>query len=62
VDLSYALHAFSYGLFGADLSNALRGRDLSHKGNERSQQEHIERTVRKADLRLEKQAGRGLDR
>lgn len=62
VDLAYALYALSYGLSEADLRAALRSRDLSHKGNERRQQEYVERTVRKAGLLLEKQAGRGMGR
>jgi hypothetical protein len=62
VDLAYALYALSHGVSDADLRSALRGRDLSHKGNERRQQEYIERTVRKAGLLLEKQTGRGLGR
>jgi hypothetical protein len=62
VDLAYALYALSHGVSDADLRNALGSRDLSHKGNERRQQEYIERTVRKADLLLEKQAGRALGR
>jgi hypothetical protein len=62
VDLAYALYALSHGVCEADVRAAVASRDLSHKGNERRQQDYIERTVRKADLLLERQTGRGLGR
>jgi len=62
VDLAYALYALSNGVSEADLRAALASRDLSHKGNERRQQEYIERTIQKAGLLLEKQCSRGLGR
>jgi hypothetical protein len=62
VDLAYALYALSHGATEADLRASLASRDLSHKGNERRQQEYIDRTIRKADGLLEKQAGRGPGR
>lgn len=48
VDLAYALYAMSRGLSEAAIRSALRSRDLSHKGNERRQEDYIERTIRKA--------------
>jgi hypothetical protein len=62
VDLAYAIYALGHGVSDAEIRNALGSRDLSHKGNERRQQEYIERTVSKAALLLEKQCGRGLGR
>jgi hypothetical protein len=62
VDLAYAIYALGHGVSDAEIRNAFGSRDLSHKGNERRQQEYIERTVNKAALLLEKQCGRGLGR
>jgi len=62
VDLAYAIYALGHGVSDAEIRNALGSRDLSHKGNERRQQEYIERTTRKAALLLEKQYGRGPGR
>jgi hypothetical protein len=62
VDLAYALYALSHGVSEADLRAALASRDLSHKGNERRQEDYVERTVRKATLLVGKQYGRGLSR
>ena len=62
VDLAYALYALSHGVSEADLRAALASRDLSHKGNERRQEDYIERTVRKATLLVGRQYGRGLSR
>jgi hypothetical protein len=62
VDLAYAIYALGHNVSDAEIRNALGSRDLSHKGNERRQQEYIERTTRKAALLLEKQCGRGPGR
>jgi len=62
VDLAYAIYALGHGVSDAEIRNALASRDLSHKGNERRQQEYIERTTRKAALLLEKQCGHGPGR
>jgi hypothetical protein len=62
VDLAYAIYALGHAVSDTEIRNALGSRDLSHKGNERRQQEYIERTTRKAALLLEKQCGRGLGR
>ncbi|HEX4167496.1 MAG TPA: RepB family DNA primase [Bryobacteraceae bacterium] len=48
IDLAYAIYALSHGRSEADVEAALRGRDLSHKGNEKRQSEYIERTIKKA--------------
>ena len=62
VDLAYAIYALGHGVSDAGIRNALGSRDLSHKGNQRRQQEYIERTTRKAALLLEKQCSRGPGR
>ena len=61
-DLAYAIYALGHGVSDTEIRNALGSRDLSHKGNERRQQEYIERTTRKAALLLEQQRGRGPGR
>lgn len=48
VDLAYALYALSKGAAESDVRSAIGSRDLSHKGNERRQQEYLDRTLRKA--------------
>ena len=58
IDLAYAVYAVSHGVAERDVTAALRSRDLSHKGNERRQNEYIERTVRKA-LQAIEGLGRG---
>lgn len=60
IDLAYAVYAFAHGLGEADVAAAIRSRDLSHKGNERRQEDYIERTIQKALGAVENQmAGRG---
>ncbi len=59
VDLAYAVYALSRGAAAGDVNAALRSRDLSHKGNERRQNEYVERTIRKALQRIEG-IGRGI--
>jgi hypothetical protein len=48
VDLAYALYALSKGAAESDVRSAIGNRDLSHKGNERRQEEYVDRTIRKA--------------
>src|ERR1700733_11069525 len=43
VDLAYAVYALSHGAGVADVGTAIRSRDLSHKGNERRQNDYIDR-------------------
>jgi hypothetical protein len=62
VDLAYAIYALGHGVSDAEIRNALGSRDLSHKGNERRQQDYIERTMRKAAVLLDKPCGRGPGR
>ena len=52
VDLAYAVYAVARGADVEDVRAALRSRDLSHKGSEKRQNDYIERTVRKAILRV----------
>ncbi len=48
IDLAYAVYAFSHGAATAEVEAAIRSRDLSHKGNERRQNDYVERTIKKA--------------
>ena len=48
VDLAYAVYALSHGVSAAEVQVAIRSRDLSHKGNERRQNDYVERTMKKA--------------
>jgi hypothetical protein len=60
IDLAYAIYAFAHGLGADEISATIRTRDLSHKGNDRRQEEYVERTIRKALGTIERQvAGRG---
>ncbi len=47
-DLAYAVYALSHGASEATVRDALRSRDLRHKGTEKRQAEYVERTVKKA--------------
>jgi RepB DNA-primase from phage plasmid len=48
IDLAFAIYALSHGASTADVESAIRTRDLSHKGSEKRQADHIERTMKKA--------------
>ena len=54
IDLAYAVYAFSHGASAAQVQAAIRSRDLSHKGNERRQNEYVERTINKALATIER--------
>jgi hypothetical protein len=54
IDLAYAVYAFSHGAGTAEVEAAIRSRDLSHKGNERRQNDYVERTIKKALATLER--------
>ena len=41
-------YALSHGASAAEVEVAIRSRDLSHKGNERRQNDYVERTIKKA--------------
>jgi hypothetical protein len=58
IDLAYAVYAISHGVSEAEVSTAIRSRDLSHKGGQKRQDDYVDRTVRKAVGSLE-MAGRG---
>ena len=47
-DLAFAIYALNHDASPEAVSAALRSRDLSHKGNERRQDDYVERTIRKA--------------
>jgi len=53
IDLAYAVYALAHGSNAEQVAASLRSRDLSHKGNERRQNEYIERTIRKARHAIE---------
>src|ERR1017187_6647349 len=48
IDLAYAIYALAHGVPDAQIDDAIRSRDLTHKGNEKRQAEYVERTLRKA--------------
>lgn len=48
VDLAYAVYALSHGINTEEVDSAIRSRDLSHKGNERRQDDYVARTIKKA--------------
>lgn len=48
VDLAYAIYALSRGVQAEQVKAAIRSRDLSHKGDDKRQDEYIARTVNKA--------------
>ncbi len=48
IDLAFAVYAVSHGLAESDIRTAIGNRNLSHKGNERRQEEYVERTLQKA--------------
>lgn len=54
IDLAYAIYAFSHGLTEADVATAIRSRDLSKKGTQKRQAEYVDRTIKKALARAEK--------
>lgn len=53
-DLAYAVFALSRGLTEVEVEAAIRSRDLSHKGNERRQDDYVERTIKKAAAAAER--------
>jgi hypothetical protein len=48
IDLAYAVYALSHGADAGQVETAIRSRDLSHKGNERRQEDYVARTIKKA--------------
>ena len=54
IDLAYAVYALSHGASAVEVAAMIRSRDLSHKGNERRQNEYVERTIKKALATIER--------
>jgi hypothetical protein len=54
IDLAYAVYALAHGVQQAQVEAAIRSRDLSHKGNDRRQNEYVERTIKKALAALDR--------
>lgn len=54
VDLAYAVYALARGAGAEQVANAIRSRDLSHKGGERRQDEYVTRTIKKALAAVER--------
>lgn len=54
IDLAYAVYALSRGASAAEVEAVIRSRDLSHKGNERRQNDYVERTIKKALATIER--------
>ena len=48
VDLAFAIYALSHGSSGDQVAAVLRSRDLSHKGDEKRQNQYVDRTIKKA--------------
>jgi hypothetical protein len=48
IDLAYAVYALSHGATTDAVEAAIRSRDLTHKGNERRQNDYVARTIKKA--------------
>jgi hypothetical protein len=58
-DLAYAVYALTRGQNEVEVEAALRSRDLSHKGNERRQDDYVQRTIRKAQDQKQKRTELG---
>jgi hypothetical protein len=54
IDLAYAVYALSRGSGVTQVEAAIRSRDLSHKGNERRQNDYVQRTIKKAMATIER--------
>jgi len=61
IDMAYAIYALSHGASEEQVRAVIRSRDLSHKGNEKRQDEYVERTINKALAAVEK-SGVALER
>ena len=48
IDLAYAVYALSHGASVEQVERMIQSRDLSHKGNERRQEDYLARTIKKA--------------
>jgi hypothetical protein len=47
-DLAYAIYSLAHGADAGQVSIALRSRDLSHKGDDKRQNQYVDRTIAKA--------------
>ena len=56
IDLAYAIYALSHGAPHEQVEQAIRSRDLSHKGDEKRQAEYVDRTLNKALSVVERNA------
>ena len=54
IDLAYAVYALSHGARSKEVASVIRSRDLAHKGDERRQNDYVERTIKKALARIER--------
>jgi hypothetical protein len=48
VDLAFAIYALSHGSSVDQVASAIQSRDLSHKGDEKRQNQYVDRTIAKA--------------
>ena len=48
VDLAFAIYALSHGSSADQVAMALRSRNLTHKGDEKRQNQYVDRTITKA--------------
>lgn len=48
IDLAYAIYALSHGVEPGSVADAIRSRDLSHKGSEKRREAYVSRTLDKA--------------
>ncbi len=53
IDLAFGIYALAHGLSVEEAADAIRSRDLSHKGSESRQHDYVERTIKKALLAIE---------
>jgi hypothetical protein len=52
IDLAFGIYALAHGLSVEEAADAIRSRDLSHKGSEARQHDYVERTIKKALLAI----------
>ncbi len=52
--MAHAVYALSHSASAVEVAAMIRSRDLSHKGNERRQNEYVERTIKKALATIER--------
>ncbi len=57
IDMAYAIYALSHGIDSGAVADAIRSRDLSHKGSEQRQEAYVSRTLEKAASRATRGTG-----